>query len=74
MWRSFFEGIEDLFVNFLFLPYDFFRFMENWWASNIVNWILFLIGCVAFVYWMMQLKAFDDSNEEDKSITAHSFL
>ncbi len=74
MWRSFFEGIEDLFVNVLFAPYDFFRFMENWWASNIVNWILFIICCVAFVYWMLQLKAYDDNDEEDKSITAHSYL
>jgi len=74
MWRSFFEGIENLFVNVLFAPYDFFRFMESWWTSNIINWILFLIGCAAFVYWMLQLKAYNDNDEEDKSITAHSYL
>ena len=52
MWRSFFEGIEDLFVNVLFAPYDFFRFMESWWASNIVNWI--------FVhYWIRRLYLLD---------------
>ena len=38
---SFFRGIEDLFVNYLFAPYDFFRLMENWWASNAVNWLFF---------------------------------
>ncbi len=74
MWRTFFEGIEDLFVNYLFWPYDFFRFMSNWWASNTVNWILFILGFVAFVYWMLQLKKFDDNGEEDKTISSHSYL
>lgn len=74
MWRSFFEGIEDLFVDVLFAPFDFFRFMENWWSSNTVNWLLTIIGFVAFVYWMLELKKYDDNNEEDKSITSHSYL
>lgn len=74
MWRSLFEGIEDFSVNVLFMPFDFFRFMESWWASNAVNWILALVGMVAFVYWMLQLKQYDDNGEEDKSITSHSYL
>ena len=72
--RAFFEGIEDLFVNGLFWPYDFFRFMSNWWASNVVNWIFVILGAIAMVYWLMQLKKFDDRGEEDKSITSHSYL
>lgn len=72
--KAFFEGIEDLFVNVLFAPYDFFRFMENWWGANTINWLLALIGFVAFVYWMLQLKKYADNNEEDKSITSHSYL
>lgn len=72
--RAFFEGIENLFVNGLFWPYDFFRFMENWWASNIINWIFVIIGSIAMVYWLMELKKFNDSGEEDKSITSHSYL
>ncbi|MEM7381898.1 MAG: uracil phosphoribosyltransferase [Bacteroidota bacterium] len=72
--RAFFEGIEDLFVNGLFWPYDFFRLMENWWASNAVNWIFVIIGMVAMVYWLNQLKIFNDRGEEDKSITSHSYL
>lgn len=72
--RAFFEAIEDLFVNGLFWPYDFFRFMENWWTSNIVNWIFLLLGSVAMVYWLLQLKKFNDLGEEDKSITAHTYL
>ena len=32
------------------------------------------IGVIAFVYWMLQLKSFSDNNEEDKSISSHSYL
>ena len=71
---KFFYGIEDLFVNYLFGPFDFFRFMENWWSSNTINWLFFVIGFVAMVYWMKQLKLFNDRGEEDKSISSHSYL
>jgi len=71
---GFFYGIEDLFVNYLFAPYDFLRFMESWWAANTVNWIFMIIGFVAMVYWMGQLKIFDKNNEEDKTISSHSYL
>ncbi len=71
---AFFYWIEDLFVNVLFAPFDFFRFMENWWGSNTLNWIFMIIGFVAMVYWMGQLKIFNDNGEEDKSITSHSYL
>ncbi|WP_228236665.1 DUF6341 family protein [Allomuricauda sp. M10] len=71
---KFFYGIEDLFVNYLFAPYDFLRFLQSWWASNTMNWIFMIIGFVAFVYWMGQLKIFNDNGEEDKSISSHSFL
>ncbi|MEX0275020.1 MAG: uracil phosphoribosyltransferase [Flavobacteriaceae bacterium] len=72
--KAFFEAIEDLFVNCLFAPYDFFRFLQSWWTSNSVNWIFVIIGVIAFVYWMGQLKLFNDNGEEDKSITSHSYL
>ncbi|MEM7486708.1 MAG: uracil phosphoribosyltransferase [Bacteroidota bacterium] len=71
---KFFYGIEDLFVNVLFAPYDFFRFIESWWASNSINWIFFVIGFVAMIYWMGRLKIFNSNNEEDKSISSHSYL
>ncbi len=72
--RAFFEGIEDLFVNVLFAPFDLFRFMESWWASNAVNWMFFILGVIAMVYWLGQLRLFDSRGEEDHSITAHSYL
>jgi hypothetical protein len=29
---------------------------------------------VAMVYWLGQLKKFNDNQEEDKTITSHSYL
>lgn len=71
---SFFYGIQDLFVNVLFAPYDFLRFMESWWSSNMVNWLFMIIGFMAMLYWMGQLKIFNDNGEEDKTSTSHSYL
>ncbi|MDX1470854.1 MAG: uracil phosphoribosyltransferase [Flavobacteriaceae bacterium] len=73
---DFFYWIEDLFVNTLFAPYDALRLLqlESWFAANVFSWIFLLIGLVAFVYWMLQLKKFNDRNEEDKTVTAHSYL
>lgn len=74
--KDFFYGINDLFVNVLFAPLDGFRALEleNWFAANAINWFFMIIGCVAFVYWMKQLAKFNANNEEDKSISSHSFL
>lgn len=74
--KDFFYAIQDLFVNFLFAPLDGLAKLEleNWWAANGLNWVFMLIGFVAFIYWMGQLKKFNDNNEEDKSVTAHRYL
>jgi hypothetical protein len=71
---SLFKAIEDLFVNFLFLPFDALRAMDSWWGASMLNWIFVVIGFVAMIYWMLQLKDFNKKGEEDKSVTAHSFL
>ncbi|MGA1227305.1 MAG: DUF6341 family protein [Tamlana sp.] len=74
--KDFFYAIQDLFVNFLFKPYDALRALEleNWFAANTVSWLFLIIGFVAMVYWMGQLRIFDKNNEEDKSISSHSYL
>lgn len=74
--KDFFYAIQDLFVNVLFAPFDALRALEleNWFAANALNWIFLVIGSIAFIYWMLQLKKFNDNNEEDKSITSHSYL
>ena len=74
--KDFFYAIEDFFVNVLFAPFDALRALEleNWWTANLISWIFIIVGMVAFVYWMLQLKKYNDNNEEDKSITSHSYL
>jgi len=74
--KDFFYAIQDLFVNVLFAPLDAIRELEltNWFAANALSWFFILIGMGFFVYWMLQLKKFNDNNEEDKSISSHSFL
>jgi len=74
--KDFFYAIEDLFVNVLFAPFDWLRALEleSWWSANILSWLFIIIGIVAMVYWMLQLKKFNDNNEEDKSISSHSYL
>ena len=75
--KDFFFGIQDFFVDGPgFWIFDLLRSIQfdNWWLANIVSWILAIIGLVAFVYWMKQLKTYNDNNEEDKSVSAHSYL
>jgi len=74
--KDFFYAIEDLFVDILFIPFDALRALEldNWWGANVMSWLFLIIGLVAFVYWMKQLKSANDNNEEDKTVTAHSYL
>jgi len=74
--KDFFYAIQDLFVNVLFAPFDALRTLEltNWFGANVMSWLFMAIGLVAFVYWMGQLKKFNDNGEEDKSISSHSYL
>lgn len=74
--RDVFYGIAEFSEDVLFAPFDALRALEleSWAAANIFNWIFMLIGSVAFVYWMIQLKKFNENNEEDRSSTSHSYL
>lgn len=74
--RAFFEGIQTLFVDFLFLPHDALRRLElnTWFGANVINWILIIICSAAMVYWVKQLKLHKENGEENQDTTAHSFL
>lgn len=74
--KAFFEAIQSLFVDFLFIPYDFFRNLElsSWWGANLFNFVFMLICFVAMVYWILQLRVHQANNEENQDTTAHSFL
>ncbi len=76
MWKNFFESIAYLFEEILFIPFNFLREMQldSWWLANIVSWIFLFSGIVASIYWIRQLKIFDDRGEENKDISSHSFL
>lgn len=74
--KEIFEGIAWLFEEILFIPFNALKDLElsSWFLANFMNWIFILIGFIALIYWMMQLKKFDDNNEEDHDPSAHSFL
>lgn len=74
--KSFFEGIQFLFVDVLFAPLDFLRALElsSWTAANAINWIFMIICAAAIVYWIKQLQIFDEAGTENQDTTAHSFL
>lgn len=74
--KDFFAVIQEFFETVLFVPFNILREteLENWWMANLVTWIFLVILVVSFTYWMLQLKSFNDNNEEDKSISSHSYL
>ncbi len=74
--KAFFEGIQTIFVDFLFVPFDALRSLElnSWFGANIINWIFMIICTVATVYWIKQLKLHKDNNDEYQDTTAHSFF
>jgi hypothetical protein len=74
--RAFFEAIQWLFENVLFLPHNYLRKLELvcWSGANIMNWIFMLICAGAMIYWVKQLQLHKANNEEFQDTTAHSFL
>ena len=74
--KDFFEFIQSLFVDILFVPMDALRALEleSWTGANIMNWMFMLIGFLAFFYWMKELKKYNDTGEENRDPKAHSFL
>lgn len=68
-------AIQDLFMALLAPMEDMAKLeLENWWTANTVNWILTLIGFVAILYWLKQLKLFNDEGQERRDIVSHSFF
>ena len=74
--KDFLELIQSLFEDVLFLPLNALRSLEleNWFAANTLNWVFMLIAFVAFIYWMIQLKKFNEEGEEIRDAKAHGFL
>ena len=76
MVKDFFYGIAWLFEEILFFPFDLLRTIQydSWFFANIMSWTFILIGIIGTIYWIKQLKKFDDNSEENRDITAHPFL
>lgn len=72
-WIDFWQAIEYLFVEILFIPLDWLRNLqfESWWLANMVSWVFILTGAAAFIYWMVQLNGFREEEKENASHSAH---
>tara|TARA_B100001057_G_scaffold255457_1_gene255695 strand:- start:958 stop:1191 length:234 start_codon:yes stop_codon:yes gene_type:complete len=70
-----FEAIEFLFVEILFIPFDFIRLqISNWLLQNTINFMFIFIISGALIYWTLELIKYDKKGDEKKDVTAHSFL
>jgi len=71
-----FAAIAWLFEELLLVPHQFLTRLElsSWWLANSVNFLFLVVGAIAMVYWVNQLKLFNDRGEENKDPSAHSFL
>ena len=76
MVKDFFYSIAWLFEDILFFPFDLLRTIQydSWFFANTMSWIFILIGIIGAIYWIKQLKKFDENAEENRDITAHPFL
>lgn len=70
-----FKAIEFLFVEVLFVPFDFIRLeISNWLIQNIINFGFIIVISSALIYWTLELIKYDKKGDERKDVTAHSFL
>ena len=70
-----FKAIEFLFVEVLFVPFDFIRLeISNWLLQNFINFGFIIVISSALIYWTLELIKYDKKGDERKDVTAHSFL
>ena len=73
--KDLFEAIEFLFVEILFIPFDFIRLdISSWLIQNGINFTFMLVISAALLYWTLELIKYDKKGEEKKDVTAHSSL
>lgn len=74
--KALFEGIQSITEVLLLNPLDGIRALElsSWFAANGLNFLFMIVGFVALVYWLLQLKKYDQEGKEDYSSTSHSYL
>jgi hypothetical protein len=70
--KSFFEGIQYLFVDILFTPLNFFRSeLESWFAANTINGSSWLFVQQWYTGFAIEITMTTAKNQDT---TAHSFL
>lgn len=62
--NNIFKAIGDFFRSVLFAPYEEIRFMDSWWVQNMVSWVFILIALIAFLYWLRELKKYQNTENE----------
>ena len=73
--KDLFEAIEFIFVEVLFIPFDFIRLdISSWLIQNMVNFSFMIVIASALIYWTLELVKYDKKGDEKKDVTAHSFL
>ena len=73
--KEFFELIEFLFVDILFLPFDVIRLdISNWFLQNTINFSFMIVISTALIYWTLELVKYDKKEGKETEVTAHSFL
>jgi hypothetical protein len=68
--KDLFEAIEYLFVEILFIPFDFIRLdISNWFIQNAINFSLMIVISAALVYWTLELIKYDPIRGREKRFT-----
>lgn len=64
---DFFHFIAWLFEDVLFVPMNALRHWQDttWWGANILNFIFIIIAAAAFIFWMKQLKKYNDEEQRE---------
>lgn len=71
--KDFFHGIQTLFVDYLFLPYDALRHLQesSWFLANTISWLFLITGIVTFTYWMLQIKGYNEDTTHSHTYDHH---
>ncbi len=68
-------AIQDFFMTILAPMADLAKLeLTDWWGANTINWLFIAIGFVAMLYWLKQLKIFNDNDTERRDVVSHSFF
>lgn len=73
--RDLVYAIQDFFMALLSPMHSLAKLeLTNWWSANIMNWVFMVIGFVAMLYWLKQLKIFNSEGTEKREVVSHSFF